>query len=114
AQSIYDFFQNEEKLNLLNKLKQVGIELKKPKTLSFFTNQKSKGLLFVFTGSMSSLSRDSAKQKVIDGGGRVAESVSKDTSFLVVGKNPGSKFEKAQKLGIKIIEESDFIKMLKL
>ncbi|MFH1643257.1 MAG: NAD-dependent DNA ligase LigA, partial [Patescibacteria group bacterium] len=46
AQSIYDFFQNEEKLNLLNKLKQVGIELKKPKTLSFFTNQKSKGLLF--------------------------------------------------------------------
>lgn len=67
---------------------------------------------WVITGSLNSLSRESAKEKIRELGGDVSESVSKNTTFVVVGDEPGSKYEKAKKLGIKILDEQEFIKMI--
>ncbi len=67
---------------------------------------------FVLTGTLSSLSRDEAKQKIRAAGGKVSSSVSGETDFVVAGENPGSKFSDAQKLGVKILSESEFLKMI--
>jgi len=70
------------------------------------------GMQFVFTGGLESLSRDEAQDLVMKAGGIVSNSVSKSTDFVVVGANPGSKFEKARKLGIKIIDEKEFKRLI--
>jgi DNA ligase (NAD+) len=70
------------------------------------------GKSVVVTGSLDSMSRDEAKNAVREAGGDWVSSVSKNTDYLVVGDSPGSKFDKAQKLGVKIIEEKEFIKLL--
>jgi len=62
----------------------------------------------VFTGELKTMTRDQAKEAVINRGGEVSENVSKKTSFVVVGENPGSKYQKAQKLGVQIISETEF------
>ncbi|UCE37267.1 MAG: NAD-dependent DNA ligase LigA, partial [Thermoplasmata archaeon] len=70
------------------------------------------GKQFVFSGSIETLSRDEASNLVMDKGGIVSNTVSKKTDFLVVGDKPGSKFEKAKKLGLKIIDEKEFKKIV--
>jgi DNA ligase (NAD+) len=75
--------------------------------------KKLTGLSFVVTGSLEKMSRDEAKQAIRDHGGDVSESVSKKTSYVVVGENPGSKLEKAEELGIKILNENEFLKIIK-
>ena len=69
--------------------------------------------MFVLTGGLKSMSRDEAKEKLRALGGDVSESVSKKTDYVVAGSEPGSKFEKARRLGIKVINEAEFLKMLK-
>jgi DNA ligase (NAD+) len=64
------------------------------------------------TGTLKSLTREEAKRRIIERGGKVNESVSSKTSYLVKGENPGSKYEKALKLGVKIIDEKEFLKMI--
>ena len=64
------------------------------------------------TGTLDSMSRDEAKQKVRDAGGDWVSSVSKKTDFVVVGDEPGSKAEKAEKLGVKVIDEKEFLELL--
>ncbi len=64
------------------------------------------------TGSLSSLGREEAKEKIRLLGGNVSDSVSKKTDFVVVGENPGSKADKARELGVKILSEEEFVKML--
>jgi len=111
SKSIYEFFQEKRNLNFIKKLMKVGvkvIEEKKPK------KQILKGKTFVLTGSLQSLSREEAKTKIREMGGEISESVSKKTDFVIVGKEPGSKFKIAQKLGLKIISEKQFISFLKL
>ena len=71
------------------------------------------GKSFVITGSLESMSREEAKEKIRERGGDASESVSKKTSYLVAGSEPGSKYEKAQKLGVTIIDEQEFLKMVK-
>jgi DNA ligase (NAD+) len=73
---------------------------------------KFAGLTFVLTGSLSNMSRDEAKKKIKDLGGKVASSVSKNTSYVVAGEDPGSKFADAEKLGVSILNEKDFDKLL--
>jgi DNA ligase (NAD+) len=109
AKSIYDFFREKRNLDFIEKLKKVGIKIveEKPK------KQTLKGLTFVFTGGLESMSREEAKKKVRELGGNVSESVSKRVNYVVVGKEPGSKLEKAKKLGIKTITEKEFIELLK-
>src|SRR3989338_8208121 len=70
------------------------------------------GKTFVLTGTLESMSRDEAKKKIRQLGGDLSNSVSKKTDYVVAGENPGSKFDEAQKLGVKIIEESEFLQLL--
>jgi DNA ligase (NAD+) len=69
------------------------------------------GMTFVVTGTLPTLSRDGAKEFIESNGGKVTDSVSKKTSYLVLGENPGSKFEKAKSLGVKIIDEAELRKL---
>jgi len=111
AQSIYNFFREKRNNEFLEKLKKVGVKIQYQKTKS--KKQKLKGLTFVFTGGLETMTREEAKEKVRLLGGEVSESVSKKTDFVVVGKEPGSKLAKAQKLNVKIINEEQFKDLLK-
>jgi len=76
-------------------------------------NQKLSGQIFVLTGTLESLPREEAKQKIRSLGGEISESVSKKTSFVIAGENPGSKLDKARQLGVKIITEKEFLEVIK-
>jgi DNA ligase (NAD+) len=110
AESIVDWFSQPANQNLLRKLMAAGVwpvakknEKKKEGALTGFT--------FVVTGTLPTLSRDGVKEFIEQNGGKVTDSVSKKTSYLVLGENPGSKAEKAQSLGVKIINEAELRKL---
>lgn len=108
AKSIVEWFSNTENkkhLNLL--LKQVSINKVDSKNI----NKKIKDKTFVITGTLDSMDRDEVKNKIRDAGGTVSSVVSKSTDFLVAGQNPGSKYDKAEELGVKILSESDFLEL---
>ena len=110
AQSIHDWFSNSRNINLLRKLKRLGVSIEYAKK-----NRKEtlKGNLFVLTGTLEILARERAKEKIRALGGDVSESVSPKTNFVVAGKEPGSKLQKAKRLGIKIIDEKEFLRLIK-
>lgn len=112
AASIVQFFKQKDNQKVIRKLKELGVEypsqlLHVPPTL-----RKLEGKIFVFTGALKTLSREEAESRVESLGGNASSSVSKKTDFLVVGEDPGSKYEKAKNLGVKIITEDEFLKML--
>ena len=109
SEAIVDWFQDKNNLNFLKKLASKGIKI-----LPVFleTKGKLKNLTFVFTGVLKSMSREKAKAKIISLGGIVNESVSSKTDYVVAGENPGSKYDRAKKLGVKIITEKEFLKMI--
>ncbi|MDP2934472.1 MAG: NAD-dependent DNA ligase LigA [bacterium] len=112
AESIYGWFREKRNLDFLEKLKKAGISIttdQKPKT----KNQKLRNKIFVLTGELETIIRDEAKEKIRELGGEVSGSVSKNTDFVVAGSEPGSKFDKAKKLGVKILLENEFLKMIK-
>ena len=88
---------------MLHKLKDIGIQTKETQKRGTLTGKK-----IVFTGGLHSLSRPDASDLVIKNGGVVSSSISKDIDYVVVGVDPGSKYEKAQKLGLRIIDENEF------
>ena len=110
ARSLYDFFQNRDNLDFLDKLKTAGAE---PVKAKFKKSGKLAGQTFVLTGSLDSLTRDEAADKIRLAGGDVSASVSQKTDYLVAGAEPGSKFAKAKKLVVKIIDEKEFLNLLK-
>ncbi len=110
AHSIYHYFRNPENLKLIEDLFQLGIEVIEEKPVEQETPLEGK--TFVFTGALSSMTRGEASQKVKELGGRVSNSVSKKTDFVVVGENPGSKYEKAKKLGVTVLSEEEFLRLL--
>lgn len=110
ARSIYDWFSKKRNLNFLEKLKKAGVEIIEEKKPSY---QPLKGKIFVLTGILETMNREKAEERIRVLGGEVSESVSKNTDFVIVGKDPGSKYQKAQKLGVKIIKEKEFLEMLK-
>ncbi len=110
ALSIFKFFQQKGNQRVLQKLKEHGVEYpSRPQARS----KKYEGQTFVLTGTLKTMSREEAASKVESMGGRASSSVSKKTHFVVVGEDPGSKYEKAQALGLKVITEDEFLKMLK-
>lgn len=111
AQSIVEYFENKKNSEFVDKLLKNGVIIKPVEKRK---GGKLIGQTFVLTGSMESMSRDAAKQKIKDLGGEMSESVSKKTSYVVVGAEPGSKYDKAKKLGVKILEEKEFLKMIKM
>ena len=110
AKSIYDWFRENRNIKFIEKLSKVGIEII-PLELNA-ERRILKGKSFVLTGTLNSMSREAAKAKIRAMGGDVNETVSKNTSYIVVGDNPGSKAVKAQKLGVIIINENGLLKVL--
>jgi DNA ligase (NAD+) len=112
AKSIYAWFHDEHALALLKKFEKIGIVLTIPVYLKAGRAKPLKGLTFVFTGELESMTRDEAKEKVRVRGGRASESVSPKTSFVVAGANPGSKYDDAKKFNIPILSEKQFLAKL--
>ena len=109
AESIFKWFRESENKVLLNKLfKYIHIS-GEGKTS---TNKKFEGKTFVLTGTLSSLTRDEAKEEIRVRGGEMSSSVSKNVSYVVAGDSPGSKFEKAQDLEVQILTEQEFLKLI--
>ena len=111
AEAIATFFATEENQQLIEKLKGIGIQTKEKTSKE---ELPLKGKKFVFTGGLQTLSRPDASELVEQKGGFVASSVSKDIDYVVAGSDPGSKYEKAKKLGVTIIDETEFKKLMGL
>lgn len=109
AKSVFEWFKYDYNKKFLQKLlKHIRIEKFKKSG-----EKKLSGKKFVLTGTLLKMSREEAKAKIRELGGRAGESVSKETDFVVAGREPGSKLEKARKLGVKILNEEDFFNLLK-
>jgi len=114
AKSVVDYFSDKKNLNLIIKLLKLGVKIENDTdALDISATQRLKGLSFVLTGTMKTLSRDIAKEKIRTLGGNISSSVSKNTSYIVAGEKSGSKLKKAEQLGIRVINEGEFLKMIK-
>ena len=111
ADSIYTFFREEQTIDLINRLKKAGINIKSLKEKS--TDNRFENMTFVLTGALSKYSREQASEIIENFGGKTSSSVSKKTSYVLAGEDAGSKLTKAQNLGIKIISEQEFEDMIK-
>lgn len=109
AESIVNFLNDQTHRELIAKLFAVGVVIKNPDRP---TSNKLAGLNFVLTGTLAKMSREDAEGIVRELGGRTGSSVSKLTDYLVVGDNPGSKYDKAKELGVRIIDENEFMKLV--
>ena len=108
TKSIYEWFRDPQNEKLLERLlKETKIENPKEKK-----NQNLAGLSIVLTGELQSMARDQAKEAIRERGGDISSSVSSQTDLVVAGRDPGSKFDKARELGVKIVGEEEFLKML--
>jgi DNA ligase (NAD+) len=110
AESITGFFNEIHNMDLISRLRQAGIRLNKEQKekIDFLKDTK-----FVFTGSLNDFTRSEVKDIVEKAGGRAVSSVSSKTDYLVVGDNPGSKYDKAQELGVEILDEEGFKNLIK-
>ena len=110
AQSVYAYFHNNQNLEMVKEFEKYGLNFEAnaaaPKT------DELAGKTFVLTGTLSSMTRDEAGEKIKQMGGKTSSSVSKKTSFVVAGENAGSKLDKAQNLGVIILNEDEFLKMI--
>ena len=105
AKSIYSWFRQKRNREFLEKLERI-VRIMNHK--SRIKNKKLEGKKFVLTGGLETMTRDEVKQKIRDFGGEISESISKNTDFVIVGSDPGSKYDKAKKLGIKTLTEQEF------
>lgn len=111
SESIYQWFRNERNIKFLEKLDKAGIEIEKNKIIA--GSEKLEGKIFVLTGHLDTMAREEAKEIIRKLGGIISENISKKTEYVVVGSEPGSKYDKAKELNIKILTEKDFINMIK-
>ena len=109
AQNIYDWFRAEQSRHMIERLRQAGLNFE---SLRVITDDRFAGKIFVLTGALSKFTREEATEKIELFGGKASGSVSKKTSFVVVGENAGSKERKARELGIPILSEDDFLQMI--
>lgn len=112
AESILSFFHNEENQALIKSLEELGVKVEKTEEDSALKSNKLEGLTFLFTGSLSRFSRDKAKELVEENGGKNISGVSTKLNYLVAGEKAGSKLTKAEKLGIPVISEDEFLGMI--
>lgn len=109
AKSIYEYFHNEEFQKMLDDFVSLGFEFKHD--LQNRTDELA-GKTFVLTGTLTSMTRDEAGEKIKQRGGKTSSSVSKNTSYVVAGANPGAKLDKAEKLGVIILSEDEFLELV--
>lgn len=110
ADSVYEFFHNEENLKMLDELKALGIN---PTAEVTTKSDKLGGKTFVLTGTLQNMTRDAASELIKQNGGKTSSSVSKKTDYVLAGENAGSKLDKAQNLGVIILTEDEFLEMIK-
>lgn len=109
AKSIKEYFASDENMNIINKLKSIGVNMTYINNSSYEEKDEFKGKTFVLTGTLINITRDKASEIIENLGGRVSSSVSKKTSCVIVGDNPGSKYDKARELNIPIWQEEEFL-----
>ena len=112
AQSVFDWFHDKTNLRLIEKLRKAGVRMEDPEPEAPPEGPLS-GTTIVVTGGLASMSRSEAERAAAAAGAKVASSVSKKTDFVVVGENPGSKYDRAQQLGVETVDEKEFLKRLK-
>jgi len=110
AASIREFFAEEKNRTLIERLRVAGLRMSGEKKVR---GTQLAGLTFVLTGTLPTYSRDEAKKRIEDAGGKVSGSVSKKTDYVVAGEEAGSKLDKAQALGVKVIGEAELLAMLR-
>ncbi len=109
AESVVNFFKDERNLELIGELEKAGLVFEKKRGTGA---RPLLGTTFVLTGDLESMARRDAQNLIVARGGRAATSVSKKTTYLVAGRNPGSKLDKAKKLGVNIIAEDQFLRLV--
>ncbi|MFH1445937.1 MAG: NAD-dependent DNA ligase LigA, partial [Chloroflexota bacterium] len=113
TQSIIEWFTQEKNQILISKLQQAGAwPVKEPSAIKTSSNLKLSGLTFVITGTLPTMSRNDAKELIQTNGGKVTSNISKNTDYLVLGEDPGSKYDKAKELGIPMLDEQALITLL--
>lgn len=108
SKSIYEYFKQKENISFIDKLFKNGVSIYNLETRTSKLSKK----IFVLTGTLETLSRDEVKKMIIKEGGRVSGSVSSKTNYVLAGKEPGSKYTEANNLGVRIITETEFLKMI--
>ena len=109
AKSITDFFSEKHVRELTHALESLGVNMTEPEKKK---GSKLEGKSFVFTGEMKRMTREQAELRVRDLGGKEVSSVSSKTSYVIAGENPGSKYDKAKKLGVRILNEEEFFELI--
>ncbi|WP_029674675.1 NAD-dependent DNA ligase LigA [Butyrivibrio sp. VCB2006] len=111
AEDLYEFFHDENNLHVLEKMKELGLNMQVP--VDENASDKLAGMTIVVTGTLPTLERKEAEELIVKNGGKASGSVSKKTSLVLAGEAAGSKLTKANELGIKVINEAEFLDMLK-
>ena len=112
AVSVENFFQEDRNLQVIQRMQALGVHVEELEVVADSSRKPFSGKCFVLTGTLESMTRDEAKQRIELLGGRVMSSVSKKADYVVAGTNPGSKLEKAQSLNVKVLDESGFKSLL--
>jgi DNA ligase (NAD+) len=112
ARSIREFFQNEANRSLVERLRVHGLTFVQESPKTSGTEELFAGKTFVLTGTLSSMTREAASELIIARGGKVTSSVSKKTDFVIAGADPGSKLDKANALGVAVLDEAGFLREL--
>ena len=102
------FFQNDQNRTVIEKLRQAGLNMKLPELPVGTASHALNGKIFVITGTLANYTRDEAAARIESSGGRVTASVSKKTNYVLAGESAGSKLDKAQALGIQVLDETAF------
>jgi len=110
AQSVYDYLHSKLGSETITDLKNLGVNMKS--TTREVGSKKLEGMTVVVTGTLKNYSREKIEETIALHGGRAVASVSKNTDFVILGENPGSKMAKARELGVRVINEEEFQNML--
>ena len=110
AESVNNYFNNQENINLINELKELGLNMNYLGNVT--EDENFNGKIFVLTGSLTKLTRDQATKEIESRGGKVTSSVTKKTNYVIVGENPGSKYDKAKELNIEIWNEEQLLEKI--
>ncbi|SFQ97296.1 NAD-dependent DNA ligase LigA [Desulfoscipio geothermicus] len=112
AESVVSFMHEKQNRALIGRLIDLGVNVTADNNAAVGENAGLAGKTFVLTGTLATLKRDDAKELIEKNGGKVSSSVSKKTDYVVAGESPGSKYDKAVKLGIEILDEQDFLELI--
>jgi DNA ligase (NAD+) len=112
AESIVRFFSDPGNRHLVERLQRAGLQMEGPAKPEVVADSSISGKTFVLTGTLPTHTREEASAMILERGGKVSSSVSKKTDYLLAGAEAGSKLTKAEQLGVKVIDEEEFLKMI--